>query len=82
VLTGELNIGLHILDTLLLHGDQHQPSPRVQAAFARALKVQLQFCSVSDPFYFDTDTDQHCRQNTDPDPIPIQSGSRVLMTKN
>jgi hypothetical protein len=40
VLTGELNIGLHILDTLLLHGDQHQPSPRVQAAFARALKVQ------------------------------------------
>jgi hypothetical protein len=41
VLTGELNIGLHILDTVYLHGDQQAPHARVQAAFARALKVNL-----------------------------------------
>jgi hypothetical protein len=45
VLCGEQNISLHILDTLLLHrgGQDHLqqllPSPQIQTAFARALKV-------------------------------------------
>jgi hypothetical protein len=63
VLCGELNISLHILDTLLLHqgvggggaggggGEGQQqpllPSPHIQIAFARALKVRHRFSQLN-----------------------------------